>query len=137
MLGAGIRIKEISNDYRYLVASMKLRRYNQNYVGSQYGGSLFSMTDPFYMLMLLNILGTKYIVWDKAGRIEYVAPGKTEVTATFQLSEEQISYALLLNQTVIHRRLQARAYPGIARVILNHACSYHEDRTRRHMVTSI
>ena len=91
MLGAGIRIKEISNDYRYLVASMKLRRYNQNYVGTQYGGSLFSMTDPFYMLMLLNILGTKYIVWDKAGRIEYVAPGKTEVTATFQLSEEQIT----------------------------------------------
>ena len=49
------------------------------------------MTDPFYMLMLLNILGTKYIVWDKAGRIKYVAPGRTEVTATFQLSEEQIT----------------------------------------------
>ena len=31
--------------------------------------------------------------------------------------------------TPSHRRLQARAYPGIARVISNHAYSYHEDQT--------
>jgi len=90
MLGAGIRIKEISDDYRHLVVSMKLRRYNRNYVGTHYGGSLFSMTDPFYMLMLLNILGPKYYVWDKTSKIDYVAPGKTEVFAKFQLSEDQI-----------------------------------------------
>ena len=90
MLGAGIRIKEISDDYRHLVVSMKLRRYNRNYVGTHYGGSLFSMTDPFYMLMLLNILGPKYYVWDKTSTIDYVAPGKTEVFAKFQLSEDQI-----------------------------------------------
>ena len=90
MLGAGIRIKEISDDYRHLVVSMKLRRYNRNYVGTHYGGSLFSMTDPFYMVMLLNILGPKYYVWDKTSKIDYVAPGKTEVFAKFQLSEDQI-----------------------------------------------
>ena len=90
MMGAGIRIKEISDDYRHLVVSMKLRRYNRNYVGTHYGGSLFSMTDPFYMLMLINILGPKYYVWDKAGKIEYVAPGRTEVLAKFNLSEDQI-----------------------------------------------
>jgi len=90
MLGAGIRIKELSDDYRHLVVSMKLRRYNRNYVGTHYGGSLFSMTDPFYMLMLLNILGPKYYVWDKTSKIDYVAPGKTEVFAKFQLSEDQI-----------------------------------------------
>ena len=38
---------------------------------------------------------------------------------------------------VHHRCLQARAYPGIARVILNYAYSYHEDRMRRYVVTSI
>jgi len=95
MLGAGIRIKEISDDYRHLVVSMKLRRYNRNYVGTHYGGSLFSMTDPFYMLMLLNILGPKYYVWDKTSKIDYVAPGKTEVFAKFQLSEDQIQLVLV------------------------------------------
>ena len=32
-----------------------------------------------------------------------------------------------------HKRLQPRAYSGIARVISNHAYSYHEDRARRHV----
>ena len=36
---------------------MKLRIWNQNYVGTHYGGSLYSMADPFYMLMLMHNLG--------------------------------------------------------------------------------
>ena len=36
------------------------------------------------------------------------------------------------NHACGHRCLQARAYPGIAQVILNHAYSYHEDRMWRH-----
>ena len=43
---------------------MKLSLRNQNYVGSHFGGGLFSMTDPFYMLMLMNVLGSEYLVWD-------------------------------------------------------------------------
>jgi len=49
------------------------------------GGSLYSMTDPWYMLMLLNVLGSDFIVWDKGGRINYVAPGRSCVTAEFVL----------------------------------------------------
>ena len=37
---------------------------------------------------------------------------------------------------IYHRRLQVQAYPGIARVISNHAYSYHDDWAQRHMVTS-
>lgn len=56
-LGAGIRIARISNDYRDLLVRMKLRFYNRNYVETHFGGSLYAMIDPFYMLMLMQVLG--------------------------------------------------------------------------------
>ena len=40
----------------------------------------FSMTDPFYMLMLMRILGRDYIVWDKSASIDFVAPGRGKVS---------------------------------------------------------
>ena len=46
------------------------------------------MTDPFYMVMFLQNLGSEYIVWDKAASIRYLKPGRTDVVAHFQLTEE-------------------------------------------------
>ena len=43
------------------------------------------------MLMLINILGPDYIVWDKAATIRFKKPGKGVMKATFQLTEEQIA----------------------------------------------
>lgn len=89
-LGAGIRVDSISEDYREIVVSMKLRWYNRNYVGTHFGGSLASMADPFFMLMLLNILGDDYIVWDQAARIRFIRPGRGRVAARFHLNQAQI-----------------------------------------------
>ena len=66
---------------------MKLRWYNRNYVGVHFGGSLFAMTDPWYMLMLMNNLGRDYYVWDKRGAIDYIAPGRGMVTAHFHIDD--------------------------------------------------
>jgi Domain of unknown function (DUF4442) len=88
--GAGIHIDRISKDLMEVDVSLKLRFWNRNYVGTQYGGSLYSMTDPFYMLMLLQILGRNYIVWDKGATIKFKKPGKSKVYAQFRLSPEQI-----------------------------------------------
>ena len=52
---------------------MGLNRLNRNYVGTQFGGSLYAMTDPFFMLMLMENLGRDYVVWDKAANIEFVS----------------------------------------------------------------
>ena len=90
-LGAGIRVKHIAADYKEVVVSMKLRWYNRNYVGTHFGGSLAAMTDPFYMLMLIHILGSEYIVWDKTSTIDFIAPGRGTVTARFSLKGEQIT----------------------------------------------
>src|SRR3954468_8107771 len=89
-LGAGIRVKRLDRDWRTIEVEMKLRRWNANYVGAHYGGSLYSMTDPFYMLMLIENLGREYIVWDKSATIRFKKPGKGRVRAKFRLSREQI-----------------------------------------------
>ncbi|MFZ0200932.1 MAG: DUF4442 domain-containing protein [Candidatus Sulfotelmatobacter sp.] len=89
-LGMGIRVKYIAADMRAVDVEMKLRFWNANYVGTHFGGSLFAMTDPFYMLMLMANLGGDYIVWDKAASIRYRKPGKGTVRAEFRLSDSQI-----------------------------------------------
>lgn len=90
MLGAGIRVKRFDPDWRTVEVELKLRFWNSNFVGTHYGGSMYSMADPFYMLMLIENLGDGYIVWDKSATIRFRRPGKGTVRATFRLEEEQI-----------------------------------------------
>ena len=86
-LGAGIRVREISPDFRRVRVRMGLGWYNRNYVRTQFGGSLYSMTDPFFMLMLMQLLGRDYIVWDKAASIDFISPGKGPVYAEFSIDD--------------------------------------------------
>src|SRR5258707_235244 len=89
-LGAGIRIKRISDDLRTIEVEMPLRFFNRNYVGTHFGGSLYAMCDPFFMLILINNLGPDYIVWDKAATIRFKKPGTGLVKAIFHVPEERI-----------------------------------------------
>jgi hypothetical protein len=90
-LGSAVRITHISEDFRNVEVEMPLRFYNKNYFGTHFGGSLYSMCDPFYVLMLANILGKDYIVWDKAATIRFKRPGKGLMKASFHLTEEKIA----------------------------------------------
>jgi hypothetical protein len=91
LLGAGIRITRVQPDWKEVDVEMKLRRWNKNYVGTHYGGSLYSMTDPFYMVMFIEILGRDYIVWDKSAMIRFRKPGRGTVHAHFRVTEEQVA----------------------------------------------
>lgn len=88
--GAGIRIDRISDDFCEIDVSLKLKIRNANYVGTHFGGSLYAMTDPFYMIMFIKNLGRDYIVWDKAAKIDFLKPGKGTVKAEFRLTQEDI-----------------------------------------------
>lgn len=88
--GAGIRVKNFNSDGTSIVVQMKMHFWNKNYVGTHYGGSMYSMTDPFYMLMLMNLLGRGYIVWDKSASIRYKIPAKGNLYARFELPLVQI-----------------------------------------------
>lgn len=89
-LGAGVRVETISKDFRYARVSMKLKWYNRNYVNTHFGGSLYSMTDPFFMLLIMNNLGREYVVWDKAADVDFIKPGKGKVTAEFTLTDAML-----------------------------------------------
>jgi acyl-coenzyme A thioesterase PaaI-like protein len=88
--GAGIRVRHIADDWSEARVELRAGRLKRNFVGTHYGGSLFSMTDPFYALMLIHRLGERYLVWDQAASIDFVAPGRGTVTALFSLSEDKV-----------------------------------------------
>jgi acyl-coenzyme A thioesterase PaaI-like protein len=87
-LFTGIHVSAISRDWRHARVELRMRPWTRNYVGTHFGGSLFAMTDPFWMILLKECLGNDYIVWDKAAEIEFVKPGKGTVHAEFQVTEE-------------------------------------------------
>jgi acyl-coenzyme A thioesterase PaaI-like protein len=91
LLGAGVKVTRMDADFRAIDIEMRLTWRNRNVMGAHFGGSLYAMTDPFYMLMLMENLGPEYIVWDKAAAIRYKRPGRGTVRAEFRLTEAQIA----------------------------------------------
>lgn len=89
-IGAGVKVDYVSHDWRELHVSMPLRWYNRNAVGTQFGGSLYSMVDPHLMLLLMQLLGKEYLVWDKSANIEFIKPSKTKVAAKIIITNEDL-----------------------------------------------
>src|SRR5215831_675656 len=90
---AGIRVREIAPDFRSATVELRMKLLNRNYVGTHFGGSLFSMTDPFFMILMMKNLGPDYVVWDKQGTVRFLKPARGTVTARFHLPEERIAEA--------------------------------------------
>ena len=84
------RIVDVTKDILRVKVKIPLSYKNRNYVGTIYGGSLFSATDPIFMIQLINILGEKYIVWDQSAEIKYKRPAKKTAYAIFEFTEEEI-----------------------------------------------
>ncbi|MDD2922274.1 MAG: YiiD C-terminal domain-containing protein [Anaerolineales bacterium] len=87
-LGAGIRSQNI--DERTIRAQLKMNFLNRNLVGVHFGGSLYAMCDPWFMLILMRLLGKDYIVWDKAASIQFLKPGVGTVRAEFHIPQERV-----------------------------------------------
>jgi acyl-coenzyme A thioesterase PaaI-like protein len=87
-LGAGVKVEYISEDWKELHVSLILRWYNRNAVGTHFGGSLYSMIDPHLMLLLMQLLGKEYLVWDKSAKIEFVKASKKKVKSIIKVSDK-------------------------------------------------
>ncbi len=97
-LGAGIRVRlapavspaagGATTSDGAIEVRMGLHFWNRNIVGTHFGGSLYSMCDPFYMLILRQKLGAGYIVWDKSAAIRFRRPGRGPVSAIFDVPED-------------------------------------------------
>ena len=82
-LGAGIRV--VASDEQTITVRLALTLFNHNLFGTQFGGSLYAMCDPFFVMLLMRQLGAGYVVWDKAASIQFLKPGRGPVTATFHI----------------------------------------------------
>lgn len=88
--GTGGRVTYISDDWSEIKIKLPLNWRTTNYVGTIFGGSLYASVDPFYMLILIKILGPDYIVWDKTAKIQFLKPGRSTLYATFHIEDEEI-----------------------------------------------
>jgi acyl-coenzyme A thioesterase PaaI-like protein len=89
--GAGIRVSRIADDWSHVRVELRAKLLNRNFVGTHFGGSLFAMTDPFHMLMLLHQLGDDYVVWDQASEIEFLQPGRGTVSAEIKIGPAELA----------------------------------------------
>lgn len=88
LLGAGIRARTV--DERTVEVKLKMTPLNRNIVGVHFGGSLYAMCDPWFMLILMRLLGRDYIVWDKAASIQFKRPGRGTMRARFHIPPERV-----------------------------------------------
>jgi len=103
--GTGARITYIAADWREVRIRLPLSWRTRNYVGTIYGGSMYGAVDPIYMIMLIQLLGPDYVVWDKAASIRFKKPGKTTLTGRFMIDEAETDAirAALIDQPAIDR----------------------------------
>lgn len=86
----GGRITYISDDFTELHVKLPLSWQTWNAVGTIFGGSMYASTDPHFMLMLMQILGPDYVVWDKGCTIRFKKPAKETIYAKFHITKEML-----------------------------------------------
>jgi acyl-coenzyme A thioesterase PaaI-like protein len=89
-VAAGIRITDVAPDVSRIVVQMSLLPWNRNFFGTHFGGSLYSMCDPFFLFQAHFNLGDDYVVWDKTASIRFMKPGKGTVKAVFEMPSSKI-----------------------------------------------
>ena len=88
--GTGARVTYIAGDWQEIRITLPLSWRTRNYVGTIFGGSLYGAVDPFYMIMLIMLLGPEYTVWDKAAAIRFRRPGRSTLKAQFLITPEMV-----------------------------------------------
>ena len=88
--GTGARITYIAGDYHEIRIRLPLSWRTRNYVGTIFGGSLYGAVDPVFMIMLIQLLGSEFVVWDKSAEIRFLKPGRTTLHATFKIEDEEL-----------------------------------------------
>lgn len=78
--GTGGRVTAIAADWREVRVCLPLNWRTRNYVGTTFGGSMGGAVDPFFMIMLIKLLGPGCTVWDKAAPSASASPAAARFT---------------------------------------------------------
>lgn len=91
---SGARVTHYAGDSSEIRAELRLGLCNRNVVGTIFGGALYTLADPFYMLLLIDRLGAEHVVWDKAATIRFLKPGRSTLYARFVITDEEVAEIL-------------------------------------------
>lgn len=116
--GTGGRLKHIAEDWSEVQLELPLSWRTRNYVGTIFGGSIYSAVDPIYMLMLIHRLGPEFLVWDKAASIQFKKPGKETLRAQFLVNNGELAAirAALETQRSVDRTYTIELKDGVGNV---------------------
>jgi acyl-coenzyme A thioesterase PaaI-like protein len=89
--GSGGRVAHLAPDFTRITVRLPLNWRTRNAVGTIFGGSMFSATDPMYMLMLQRLLGRGFVVWDKGSAIRFKRPASRTLFAHFHVTPEMLA----------------------------------------------
>ncbi|MGB0386280.1 MAG: DUF4442 domain-containing protein [Ardenticatenaceae bacterium] len=87
----GIRITQIASDWKTIRVRMG-GLFSMTPMGAQFGGALFTMCDPWFMMILVRHFGREFKIWDKAATIHFLRRGRGTMYATFSVSDEQLAF---------------------------------------------
>jgi len=85
------RVETVSEDLRQVTIRLPISYRNRNYVGSIFGGSMFSAVDPIPMVQLINLLDNSYVVWDKSAQVRFKALAREDLYADFSYTESELA----------------------------------------------
>lgn len=89
-LGAGIKPVYMAEDGSRSIVTHEPNVLTRNLVGTAFGGTMLSMTDPFFMFAGVYGLGKEYLVWDVGAEAKFLKPGRGKLTADMQVSDETL-----------------------------------------------
>jgi len=89
-LGMGIHVKPPNKDLTRFEVQLKPKWYTRNLFGTHFGGSLYAMSDPFFVFIVTMNLGSDYIVWDKSAEIDFIRPAKGIISGVFEISSTRL-----------------------------------------------
>lgn len=89
-----IKIKNVSNDFKNVDVLLKHTFWNRNPNKSLWGGAIFSAVDPFFPIMLKQILlkdNIETIFLTKSAHVEYLKESKTNILFSFKITNQEIT----------------------------------------------
>ena len=89
-----IKIINVSSDFKKVQVLLKHTFWNRNPNKSLWGGAIFSAVDPFYPIMLKQILlldNIETTFLTKSAQVEYLKESKTNILFSYRVTSEEIN----------------------------------------------
>lgn len=135
------KVQKVSPDLSEITVRLPISWKNKNYVGTIFGGSMFSAVDPIPMVQLINLLGSDYVVWDKSAEIKFKRPANEDLFAHFLFQKEEIEAIKkkvaqekeieIVKSTILKDGLGIKEFCTINKTIYIANKSYYKEKRQR------